>query len=221
MVSLSNISSCCSIFLNWASEEDTQYVPKKYYIKQYKRTVSKNIRPPYTEEEYLMFIDYFENKTKHKEMSLLLQFLWNTGARISETINIKICDIDFKNNYIIMQNKIFKGQQETLLLTDETKEIIEKIISLKRSKNDKLFSWSSKATPIKILEKVESKLEIKIRGRGFHGFRRGFADRLFESGFDMPEIQEAMRHRTINTTLEHYKSFNKTNIIKKLNEKLK
>ena len=120
-----------------------------------------------------------------------------------------------------MQNKIFKGQQETLLLTDETKEIIEKIISLKLSKTDKLFSWSSKVTPIKNLENAESKLEIKIRGRGFHGFRRSFADRLFESGFDMPEIQEAMRHRTINTTLEYYKSFNKTNIIKKLNEKLK
>ena len=38
--------------------------------------------------------------------------------------------------------------------------------------------------------------EIKIRSRGFHGFRRSFADRLFNSGFDIPEIQEAMQHHT-------------------------
>ena len=218
---INNVLVGVQIFFKWVSDDEQQYIAPKYYIKKYKQSSPKKIRPPYTEEEYLMFIDYFENETKHEEMSLLLQFLWNTGARIGESLNIKIADIDFKNNYIIIPNKKFKSQQETLLLTDETKEIIQKIITLKQSKTDKLFSWSSKVTPIKNLENAESKLEIKIRGRAFHGFRRSFADRLFNSGFDMPEIQEAMRHRTINTTLEHYKSFNKTNIIKKLNEKLK
>jgi integrase len=44
-----------------------------------------------------------------------LQFLWHTGGRISETTNIKISDIDFENNYVIIPNKIYKNQQESLL----------------------------------------------------------------------------------------------------------
>ena len=207
-------------FLNWASDDEQQYIAKKNYIKKYKQAQQKKIKPPYTVEEYLMFISHFENK-KSYEMSLFLQFLWNTGARSKEAINIRISDIDLKNNIIKLPNKIYKGQEETLLLTDGTKEIIEKIISLNNSKDGRLFSWKGATTPLKNLEKLEKKLGIKLKGRGLHGFRRSFANKLCDSGLDIPEIQEAMRHRSIQTTLEHYKTFNKKNIIKKLNEKLK
>ena len=209
-----------SSFLNWASEEDNSYIPNKNYTKKYRQPLQKKIKSPYTDEEYLMFVEHFEKKNQ-KEMSLFLQFLWNTGARSKETINIKISDIDFKNNYIKMQNKTYKGEQETLLLTEETKAIIEKIIALKKSKDGRLFSWQGSITPFQNLEKLENKLGIKIKGRGLHGFRRSYADKLFESGFDTTEVQDAMRHRTINTTIGHYKSFKKTKLVDKLNEKLK
>jgi len=70
-------------------------------------------------------------------------------------------------------------------------------------------------------EWLENKLGIKTAGRGLHGFRQSYADRLFNSGFEIAEIQEAMRHRTIDTTIKHYKSFNKSKLTNKLNEKLK
>jgi len=166
-----------------------------------------------------MFVDYFEKE--NQEMSLFIQFLWNTGARGNEAVSIKMTDIDFKNNYIIVPNKIYKSQQETILLTDETKQIIQKIIALKSSNDDTLFSWKSATTPFQFLQKLENKLNIKIRGRGLHGFRRSFADKLFKNEFAIDRVQEIMRHRTINTTLEHYKTFNKENVIKEMNEKLK
>jgi fructose-specific phosphotransferase system component IIB len=46
-------------FLNWASNEEQQYIPKKNYIKKYKPPLSNKIKPPYTEEEYLMFVEIF------------------------------------------------------------------------------------------------------------------------------------------------------------------
>ena len=220
-ISINNYLTTAQTFFNWASDEEQQYIPKIDFIKKYKQPIQKKIKEPYTKEEYVMIVDYIENERKHKEFALFIQFLWHTGARSGEALNIKINDIDFKNNYIKMQNKIFKGQQETLLLTTEAKEIIEKIIALKKSKSDKLFSWKSRSAVDKMFGNVENKLDIKIKGRGFHGFRRGFADKLFSNGFDMPEIQEAMRHKDIKTTLEHYKTFNKANIINKMNEKLK
>ena len=163
-------------------------------------------------DEYQMFVNYFEKE--NREMSLFIQFLWHTGARGSEAVSIKMTDIDFKNNYIIVPNKIYKSQQETILLTDETKQIIQKTIALKNSKTDTLFSWKSATTPFQLLQKLENKLNIKIKGRGLHGFRRSFADKLFKNEFAIDRVQEIMRHRTINTTLEHYKTFNKENVIK-------
>jgi integrase/recombinase XerD len=208
------------VFFYWASAEEQQYIAKKDYIKKYKRKTQKTIKEPYTEGEYKMFIDYFEKNNK-KEICYLIQFLWNTGARIGETLNIKISDINFENSYISISNKIFKGQQETLLLTAEAKEIIEKVIEFRSiSGDDKLFSWNSYNGLVTTLHRVENKLNIRIKGRGFHGFRRSFATKLFEKRFDMPEVQEIMRHRTITTTLEHYKEFNKANLINKMNEKL-
>ena len=154
-------------------------------------------------------------------MSLFIQFLWHTGERGSETINIKISDIDFKNNYILVPNKIYKSQQESILLTDETKEIVRKTISLKKSKTDKLFSWKNISTPFKLLRKLEKQLNMQIKGRGLHGFRRSFADKLFRKEFAIDRVQEIMRHRTINTTLKSYKSMNKENIVSEMNDKLK
>ena len=55
----------------------------------------------------------------------------------------------------------------------------------------------------------------------YAGFRRSFADKLFKNEFAIDRMQEIMRHRTINTTSEHYKTFNKENVIKEMNEKLK
>ena len=206
-------------FLNWASDEDQQFISKKDYIKKYKQKPQSSIRPPYTEEEYKIFVDYFDKN--HKEMSLFIQFLWNTGARGSEAINIKICDIDFKNNYILVSNKMYKSQQEMILLTDETKKIIQKIIALKNSKDGKLFSWKGATTPFQLLRDLENKLDIKTRGRGLHGFRRGFNDKLIRSGIYIQDAQHILRHRNITTTEKYYTNMYKNELVDKMNEKLK
>ena len=90
-ISVNHYLSVVQIFFNWCSDDDRQYIPKKDYTTKYKKKASTNIRAPYTEEEYKMFVDYFEKN--NKEMSLFIQFLWHTGARGSEAVNIKIVTI--------------------------------------------------------------------------------------------------------------------------------
>ena len=82
-ITINNYLLAVQTFLNWASDDDQQYIPKKDYIKKYRQKTQINIRTPYSEEEYKMFVDYFEKE--NKEMSLFIQFLWNTGARGNET----------------------------------------------------------------------------------------------------------------------------------------
>ena len=116
---------------------------------------------------------------------------------------------------------MYKNQQESILLNNEAKQIIQKIIALKKNKDDKLFTWKSTNTPFKILQKLENELNIKIKGRGLHGFRRGFNDKLVRSGIDIQDTHHILRHRDITTTEKYYTNMYKSELIKKMNEKLK
>ncbi len=207
-------------FLNWASDEDQNHIPAKNYIKKYKRPRVVKVKPPYEKEEFNMLAAYFEKKDP--EMYLFLHFLWHTGCRCGETVNIKLKDIDLKKNRILMANKIFKNEQEFVLLTETAVNIIKQVIELKGLKdNDKLFRWQSPLTPNTFIRRAEEALGIKTAGRGLHGTRRSFADRLFENyNMDVPDVQNIMRHRDISTTLNHYKSVKQRQLIQKMNEKM-
>jgi integrase len=146
--------------------------------------------------------------------------MWATGARGTESINIKISDIYFKNHYIRIPNKIFKGQEETLLLSSVAMDIVKQIIALEKGKDGRLFSWKRTITPIQNLENLENKLGVKIKKRGLHGFRRSFITRLFTKDFSIDKVQEIARHQRIDTTIGHYKEFNKKKLISEMNEKL-
>ena len=129
--------------------------------------------------------------------------------------------MDFKYNRIIIANKIFKGQQEALLLTPEALKIVEQARKLAEFRGDeKLFVWDDTNAPNKIIKRLERKLGMKADGRGLQGFRRAFCNRLFERGLDIVDIQEIMRHRNIETTLNYYKEFKQSLLVKKMGEKL-
>jgi integrase len=81
--------------------------------------------------------------------------------------------------------------------------------------------WKAQEQASKVLRRAEHRLDIKTQERDFHGFRRAFADRLFEKKFEIVEVQEIMRHKDIKTTLEYYKSYQQAKLINKMNENLK
>jgi len=99
-----------NVFLTWASDDSNNYIPIKNYLNKYKK-----IKPAYTETEYNLLLDYFESR--NYEMYLFLQFLWNTGVRCGEALEIKLSDVDLEKNRIFVFNKVHKGKQEFLLLT--------------------------------------------------------------------------------------------------------
>ena len=209
------------VFLTWASDSDRNYIPYQKYTKKYRTRNVGIIKDPYSVDEYKKIIKYLSIKSKDEEFSLFIQFLWETGSRCGEALNIKIKDIDHQNNYIKIQNKIFKGQQEVLLLTDSAIKVVSKLIELAKMKgNENLFSFNRKDYLKKKLIDTDKALGNKIEGRGFHGFRRAFCDRLFDSGLEITMVQEVMRHKDIQTTLSHYKSWNKVKTREKMNEKL-
>ena len=220
-VSVNHYLRLVGAFLNWASDDDNNYIPAKKYIKKYKqKEASHKVKPAYTAEHYELLLEYFEQQNS-SEICLLLQFLWNTGARCGEALSIKLPDLDLKNSRINIPNKMYKGESEALLLIPEAVKIVEQVQNMAiRRGDEKLFSWKSRTAPNKVVARAEKKLGAKIKERGLHGFRRAFADRLFEKGLDIPEVKDIMRHRNIETTMKYYRSYQQKKLIEKMSKRL-
>jgi integrase/recombinase XerD len=208
-----------NVFLNWCSDDSNNYISQKNYLNKYKQSENKKIKPAYTEAEYEQLLAYFQEK--NIEMFLLIQFLWNTGARVGETLEIKLSDVILEKKRIFVTNKVHKGEQELLLLTNEAVRIVAKIVELANKRNDtKLFSWLEYNLPNRILRRAESYLKIKIEGRGLHGFRRAFTRRLIKSDISIPDIQDLLRHKSIETTMKHYNEYRPDELLEEINKKL-
>jgi len=218
---INNYLRAISTFLSWASDDDNGYIPIRNYTKKYKQKPVSKIKPPYTDEEYQKLLAYFEAKGDKTELILLLQFLWNTGARVGESLKIKLSDLDLQNKRILVSNKIYKGKQEALLLIPEAVKVVEQAKELAIKRGDtKLFSWKKTCYPNESVRRAELNLDMRIKGRGLHGFRRAFSNRLCNSKLSIIDIQEAMRHGSIDITMKYYKEFRPDKLIKKMSEVL-
>jgi integrase len=134
----------------------------------------------------------------------LLEFMYFTGARITETLNIKVSDIE--KDKIKMYNKINK-EIEYIYLNERIIKLIKEMIKGK-SKEDKLFTWkpSSSHFLLKKLKQVMRACKIEINGRNIHSLRKSYLKYLLSKNIPVEIAQRFMRHSNIKTTLKNYYS---------------
>ena len=140
----------------------------------------------------------------------MLEFLYGTGVRVSELINIKIRDLSGDEKLVRV---IGKGGKERLIPCGEVaihfvqrylNEVRTGIIKAKSRPVDCLFlNW--RGNPMtrmgfwKILQAYCLKAEIKEKVSP-HTLRHSFATHLIEGGADLRAVQEMLGHSDISTT---------------------
>ena len=140
--------------------------------------------------------------------NLIIELIYNTGVRVSELVNIKIKDIDFKNNKIRV---LGKGSYERFtFFGDYAKEALNKYISNLRCKllnnktNDYLFlnkngdNITTRGVE-KIIANIIKRTSIKTKVSP-HTLRHTFATHLLDNGCDLRSVQDMLGHKNINTT---------------------
>ena len=97
----------------------------KYLRKELEiEVVNKNKKLPYvpTEDELKKFYDIIWASDKHQDVIILKTFLY-TGIRVSELINVKLTDVDFRNCQIRISEG--KGNKDRRVpLPDTFREIL-------------------------------------------------------------------------------------------------
>ena len=148
-------------------------------------------------------------KTKEgQRQRIILEILYSCGVRVSELVNIKIKDIDFSNNTILIFGK---GSKERIVIFGEyAKDIMKLYINEGRNiylkgipseylivgdKQEKLTTRRIEQIIDEIINQTSIKLNITP-----HMFRHTFATHLLDNGCDLLAVQELLGHESLSST---------------------
>lgn len=153
---------------------------------------NKSLIIPYFEKQEILDI---LSKIPPNHKGMLFQFLWRTGVRISEAINIRKQDIDFKNNEITIRHlKSRKYQYRVIPLHSSLKQILY-LFTAKMLSNDIIFPISRQYAH-KLTQKYGLGHPHKIR----HSFAINFL-RQNRSAMGIIELKDLLGHNHIKSTL--------------------
>lgn len=155
-------------------------------------------------------IDYVDTSTDiGKRNKCILEVLYACGLRVSELVDLRISNINFKENYIIVNGK---GDKVRLVpLAKSTAQYVREYIKDVRTnikinkKYDDILFLNSRGTGMSrvivfiIIKELTQKAGIN-KSISPHTFRHSFATHLLQNGADLRFIQEMLGHSSITTT---------------------
>ncbi|WP_313004559.1 site-specific tyrosine recombinase XerD [Chryseobacterium gleum] len=144
-----------------------------------------------------------------KRNQCIIEVLYGCGLRVSELIDLKISNINFKEQYIKVHGK--GNKTRFVPLADYTADLLDSYIKEIRSKGkinkkyeDTLFLNSrgtsmSRVIVFLIIKELTDKAGVNKKISP-HTFRHSFATHLLQNGADLRYIQEMLGHSSITTT---------------------
>ena len=179
---------------------------------QYISTGSKSLRLPKTlsVEKVIEVIESISSTDANTSRNkLIFEFLYGTGARISELVNTDLDDIDIESNIVKIrfgkgskQRIIPLGKQLKIAINNYLTRERNALASSKKSCNSLLLNSRgarlSRQSIWEVINKIA--LENNLAELTPHTLRHAFATHLLEGGADVRVVQELLGHSSVNTT---------------------
>ena len=150
-----------------------------------------------TRDEVRTMIDSIKNK-KHK---LVVMFLYSSGLRLSELVNLKVGDLEL--NEKIGWVRSGKGEKDRMfILSDKIISEFEGLLQGKDASDYVFRGWKEKMSQ-RMIQKIVAGA---AKNAGIskhvspHTLRHSFATHLLESGENIRKIQELLGHAALTTT---------------------
>lgn len=172
------------------------------------------------DNELELILDTLEkhNRNQYKFISILLM----TGLRVSELINLRFEDINFRDNIIKVKNEKASRFDE-LPLYDTLKKFI---MNEWTNYTGKLFNYKDRSS-LKFFRRFLKRNNFNVYS--LHTLRKTYISKLINSGLSIYDVMTLARHKNIKTTLKYYTAaelnrigneiMNKSNIDKIINKK--
>ncbi|MGP1414044.1 MAG: site-specific tyrosine recombinase/integron integrase [Bacillales bacterium] len=150
---------------------------------------------------------------------VIIELLYTSGMRVSELINLKIADLNFKEKIIKVLGK--RDKIRYVPLNINTSSILIKYLNIIRpkllglKKNNSYCFINNKGNKLTrqsinlIVEEVATRVDIKKKISP-HTFRHSFATHLLENGASILIVQKLLGHTNTETTQIYTHLSNKT-----------
>lgn len=166
--------------------------------------ITKPLHTSIKKDEELSYFTIEEMKDKLARVppnkhGMLFQFLWRTGVRVTECINVRKRDIDFDNSEIMIRwLKNRKYNYRKIAMHSSLKMPLWSYTA-KLNSEDRLFSYSRQYVD-QLCKRYGFAHAHKIR----HSFAVNFL-RQSESALALAELKEILGHNRIETTMRYLK----------------
>lgn len=184
-------------FFSWLQKEEI--LPKNpcYGVSSIK--YKKNIKKPYTSPDM--------EKIKRSCTSLrdlaLVEFLYSSGCRVSEIVQLNRSDVDFMNREVIVLGK--GNKERRVYLTPIAIMYLQQYIESRTDADPCLFA-SLKVPHSRIskngIEAALKRLGIKagVENVHPHRYRRTLATNLLDRGANLQDVASILGHESVSTT---------------------
>jgi integrase/recombinase XerD len=142
-------------------------------------------------------------KTCSERDYLLLRFMWRTGVRVSEVINVTPSDIEFKNGVVNIR-KAKGGRQRRVPLDEDTLKMLSDYVLALNTPEDQPVFAIKRTQVFNLVKKYGSMVGVKIHP---HTLRHSFAIHLVRQGTDLRRLQLMLGHTSLSIT-QVYLQFN-------------
>ena len=204
-----NIRRNLSSFFSWLEAED--YIIKSPIRRIHKIRTGSKVKETLSEE----CIEKLRDSCLHIRDLAMIDFLYSTGIRVGELVNLNINDINFEERECIVYGK--GNKQRKVYFDSKAKVHLKRYLEQRNDYNEALFVTLD--SPFKRLK--ISGVEIRLRKLGRlasldqrvhpHKFRRSMATRAIDKGMPIEQVQKLLGHQQIDTTM-HYAMVSQSNV---------
>ena len=194
-------------FLNYCTRQ--KWIEQTYFKKDFKKkeTITPQI---WTDEELGALLHYFADA--NPDIKDIIELSLYTGAMISDCVNLRKSDIDFKANpvTVVWLNKIDKEKEKRPVI-----KYVANILARRCKSDPDVFPWTynSRTFINKAIKKACETLEINQNRRSFQEFRVTFSNNLLKNHVEKVIVQYLMRHREGETIDKYYTTEQKVELI--------
>ena len=201
-----------------------KFFMKKGYIKEFEMDLPKVDKKPietYTDDEIKTLLAKPKRKTFVELRDYtIVNLLFSTGLRLSSLINIKVSDIDFDTNTLIVRHT--KNHKALIIpLSDSLVLVLKNYLRLAcRKEDDWLFcnTYGDKLTKSTITHALlEYNHKRGVQKSGMHRWRHTFAKYWILNGGNVVVLSRILGHSSLNIT-QNYINLLVTDMTDEVNE---
>lgn len=200
-VSVRTYARAVKVFLRWLYFEDYIDIDVNKLLLM---KATKDVIIPLSDTEVKELISYYDNFTylncRNKTMLMLML---DCGLRLSEVVNLKISDLDLKNNYLIINGKGSKQRLVPFGLSTKKQLVIYMQYRVNLNNNNPLFlNQNLTAITTNTIKMLFARLKKQEKFKRIypHLLRHTFATNFIYAGGNLEVLRVLMGHSTINIT---------------------